>query len=90
MKKVKALLSITVLAFCLNAGPVATKTQISAFARTPVAVQTSVASYGAVLSEGRSRTTQITIAVTLGVAAAVIGIVTCGAGAIVAGVLGGF
>ena len=90
MKKMKALLSITVLAFCLNAGPVATRTHVSAFARTPVVVETSSASFGAVLSDGRSRSAQIAIGVTLGVAAAAIGVATCGAGAIVAGAMAGF
>ncbi|HMG35398.1 MAG TPA: hypothetical protein VKM94_15775 [Blastocatellia bacterium] len=89
MKKMKTLLAIAVMAFCLNAAPVALKSHSSAFAETPVTVQTTSGAYGAILSEGRSRGTQIAIGVTLGVAAAVIGIATGGAGAVVAGALAG-
>jgi len=45
--------------------------------------------YAAVLGDGQSLGTQIAIGVTLGVAAALIGVATGGAGAIAAGALAG-
>jgi outer membrane lipoprotein SlyB len=96
MKKIKACLAVATLALCLNAPSLLTNSAVASNSHSSTTTVSQAAvpeqrpAYTAVLGQGQSLEAQIAIGVTLGVAAAVIGIATGGAGAIAAGALAGF
>ena len=92
MKKLKTLTAVAVFAVCLNSQPLLNRISSTAPGSHRVSEmrhESAQPQYAAVLGDGQSLGTQIAIGVTLGVAAALIGVATGGAGAIAAGALAG-